>query len=115
METPLKQGVDGILATAGFLSVARLLKSLRPQPATRHSRPLFPDAKLTEDRVEQVFRRRFDAPSRLQVLANKFFWLDRLRFVASRFQHIEMIIFRDNKIRFSGNGAIAKFVVVRVN
>lgn len=48
-------------------------------------------------------------------MADEFVRLDRFRFVTGGLQHVKMIIFRDHKIRFGGNGAIAKFIVVRVN
>ena len=47
-------------------------------------------------------------------MADKFVRLDRLRFVARGLEGVEVRVFRDHKVRFGGNGAVAKFVVVRV-
>ena len=83
--------------------------------SSRSSSRLFSNAELGEDGIEQIVRRRFAAPSRWQVLPDKFFRLDGLRFVAGRFQHIKMMVLRNHEIRLGGDGAIAKFVVVRVS
>ena len=36
-----------------------IFQLLQPHTVARHSRPLLPDTKLAENRIEQVFRRRF--------------------------------------------------------